>query len=119
MTLIKSIKKNKNVLYELVRKKVKTQYRNSSLGVIWTILNPLLNMLVMWVVFSNLFGKGDPMYPLYLLIGNIVFQSLRASTSESLTSIVSNRSLLLKTKVDSYLFPLSSQITQLKRNQMR
>ncbi len=113
MSVIKSLKKNRNILYELVRKKVKAQYRNSSLGVIWTVLNPLLNMLVMWLVFSNFFGKGDPMYPLYLLVGNIVFQSLRSSTSESLPSIVNNRSLLLKTKVDPYLFPLSTTLSSI------
>ena len=102
---------NKNIVYELVRKNIKTQYRNSILGVFWTILNPLLNMLIMWLVFSQFFGKGDQLYPIYLLTGNIMFACLRSATDTSLTSIVNNRGLLSKTKIDSYLFPLSSTLS--------
>ena len=57
MNTVKSLHKNRFVLYELVRKNVKTQYRNSWLGMLWTVLNPLLNMLVMWLVFSQIFGR--------------------------------------------------------------
>lgn len=113
MELVKNLKKNQNVLYELVRKSVKTQYRNSTLGVLWTILNPLLNMFVMWLVFSQFFGRGDPLYPIYLLTGNIMFQALRSATSGALPSVVNNRGLLLKTKVDAYMFPLASTMSSL------
>lgn len=101
---------NKNIIYELVRRKIKTQYRNSILGALWTVLNPLLNMLVMWLVFSQFFGRNDPTYHIYLFTGNIMFACLRASTDTSLTSIVNNRGLLSKIKIDSYVFPLSSTI---------
>ena len=105
--------KNKNITFELVRKSVKKQYRNSFLGVFWTVLNPLLNMLVMWLVFRRIFGDGDPLYPVYLLAGNILFQFLRTATSNSLTSIVENRGLLTKVKIDTYLFPMSSTLSSL------
>ena len=107
MNSFKSLYKNRYVLQELVRKSVKTQYRNSFLGMVWTVLNPLLNMLVMWVIFKNLFGR-DEMYPLYLLSGNILFACLRSATDGALGSIVHNRGLLTRIKIDSYLFPLSS-----------
>ena len=113
MNCISVLSKNKNITYELVRKSVKQQYRNSFLGVLWTVLNPLLNMLVMWVVFSQFFGRGDPLYPIYLLAGNILFQFLRTATSRSLTSVVDNRGLLTKVKIDTYLFPMSSTISSL------
>ena len=113
MELVKNLKKNQNVLYELVRKSVKTQYRNSTLGVLWTILNPLLNMFVMWLVFSQFFGRNDQLYPIYLLTGNIMFQALRSATSGALPSVVNNRGLLLKTKVDAYMFPLASTMSSL------
>ena len=67
----RQLKKNVNIIRELVKKNVKIQYRNSAIGAVWTILNPLLNMLVMFLVFSKLFGKDDPTYSLYLLCGNI------------------------------------------------
>ncbi len=105
--------KNKNVTYELVRKSIKTQYRNSALGVLWTVLNPLLNMLVMYVVFRQFFGDNDPLYPVYLLAGNILFQFLRSATETALPSIVDNRGLLTKVRIDTYLFPLSSTLSSL------
>lgn len=111
MNTIKSLVNNRYVLNELVRKNVKTQYRNSMLGMIWTILNPLLNMLVMWLIFSQFFGQGDSLYPIYLLTGNIMFSCLRSSTESSLSSVVGNRGLLTRVKIDSYLFPFSSTIS--------
>ena len=97
-----------NILYELTRKSVKTQYRGSVLGMLWTVLNPLLNMGIMYVVFSQFFGAGDGAYAVYLLTGNIMFASLRASTDGALGSVVANRGLLLRTKISPHLFPISS-----------
>lgn len=113
MSTIKQWSKNRNIVHELIRKSIKTQYRNSILGVFWSVLNPLLNMLVMWLVFSQFFGQNDPLYPIYLLAGNIIFQFLRSSTTMSMTSIVNNRGLLTKVKIDQYLFPLSSTLSSL------
>ncbi|MBQ8451709.1 MAG: ABC transporter permease [Clostridia bacterium] len=103
----------KNITYELVRKSIKTQYRNSVLGMLWTVLNPLLNMLVMWLVFSRFFGDGDELYPIYLLTGNILFACLRSATEGSLGSIVNNRDLITRIRVESHMFPLSSTIASL------
>ena len=108
-----NLKNNTNTIYELSRKQVKAQYRDSTFGFIWTILNPLLTMLVMWFVFSNMFGGDDPYYPLYLLTGNILFTALRNSTSQSLQSFVNNRGLLLRTKIDLYVFPFSYIVSSL------
>ena len=113
MNSFKSVYQNRYVLHELVRKKIKTQYRNSALGMFWTILNPLLNMLVMWLMFSQYFGRGDSSYAVYLLTGTILFSCLRASTEGALGSIVANRGLLTRVKIDSYLFPLSSILSSL------
>lgn len=113
MNTAKNLIKNRYVLYELVRKNVKTQYRNSVLGMLWTVLNPLLNMLVMWAVFSQFFGRNDPLYPIYLLTGNILFACLSSATNGALQSIVNNRGLLTRVKIDSYLFPLSSTLSSL------
>lgn len=111
MNTFKNLYKNRYILSELVRRRVKTQYRNSALGMFWTVLNPLLNMLVMWLVFSQFFGDGDPLYPIYLLTGNILFSCLRGATDGALQSIVNNRGLLTRVKIDSYLFPLSSTLS--------
>lgn len=109
----KKLNQNKYILTELVRKSVKTQYRNSFLGMLWTILNPLLNMLVMWLVFSQFFGQGDPLYPIYLLSGTIMFACLRGATEGAMPSISGNRGLLLTTKLDVHLFPLATTLSSL------
>ena len=103
----KEQQKNLNLLSELTRRRIVSQYRNSFLGMLWTVLNPLLNMLIMWVVFSQVLQIDDPLYPLYLLSGNILFQALRTSTDGALGSIVGNRGLIIKTKIKISLFPLS------------
>ena len=105
--------KNRYLIHELVRKSVKTQYRSSWLGMIWTILNPLLNMLVMWAVFTQFFGRNDPYYPVYLITGNVLFASLRSATDGGLGSVVANRGLLTRMKIEPHLFPLASVLSSL------
>ena len=112
--------KNVNIVKQLVIKSVKVQYRNSVIGIFWTILNPLLNMLVMYLVFSNLFnGRGGTSevdrstYALYLLCGNIIFGMMRTATVQSLPSLVRNRGLLTKNKISYNVFPLSCTLSAL------
>ena len=109
---IRQLRKNYNIIRELVKKNVKIQYRNSAIGAIWTVLNPLLNMLVMFFVFGTILGYGnDPTYALYLLCGNVLFNSMRGATTQSLTCLVKNRGLLTKNRISYSVFPLSSNIT--------
>lgn len=106
-----SFVKNSYIVKELVKRNIKVQYRNSAIGVLWTILNPLLNMLVMFIVFSSMFGKDDPYYALYLLCGTITFALMRNATTQSMTSIVNNRGLLTKNKISQYVFPVAHNIS--------
>lgn len=112
---LRDAKKNANITRELVKKNIKIQYRNSVIGIFWTVLNPFLNMLVMYFVFGSILGysKSDPTYALYLLCGNIVFNMMRGATSQSLTSLVQNRGLLTKNKISYYVFPLSNNLSAL------
>ncbi|MBQ8163693.1 MAG: ABC transporter permease [Clostridia bacterium] len=104
--------KNKNIVGQLVKRNVKVQYRNSAIGILWTVLNPLLNMLVMYLVFGTIFGySSDKTYVLYLLCGNIIFNTMRGATTQSMTSLVNNRGLLTKNKIAFQVFPLSCNIS--------
>lgn len=107
------LREDKNLIFELSRRNIKQQYRGSILGFVWTILNPLLTMLVMWFVFQQIFGKDNSYYPIYLLCGNILFTALRTATSMSVASIENNRGLLLRTKVSPYVFSCSISISSL------
>ena len=108
-------KKNANITRELVKKNIKIQYRNSVIGIFWTVLNPFLNMLVMYFVFGTIlnYSETDKTYALYLLCGNIIFNMMRGATSQSLTSLVYNRGLLTKNKISYYVFPLSNNLSAL------
>ncbi|MBO5357079.1 MAG: ABC transporter permease [Clostridia bacterium] len=108
-------KKNANITRELVKKNIKIQYRNSVIGIFWTVLNPFLNMLVMYFVFGTIlnYSETDKTYALYLLCGNIIFNMMRGATSQSLTSLVHNRGLLTKNKISYYVFPLSNNLSAL------
>ena len=88
------------ILKQLVTKDFKLKYRRSVLGVVWSVLNPLLMMLVMAAVFSFFLRFGDlPHYPLYLIVGNVCFQLMNDSTTSAMTSIIGAAGLLKKVMV--------------------
>ena len=104
-------KKSLVVLFSMVKRSVKNQYRNSFLGILWTVINPLLNMIVMALIFSEVFGRtlpGNADYPVYLFCGQCIFNMVRMSTGNGLTSLVNNHDLLTKTRVAHYVFPMSN-----------
>ena len=100
--------KNMNVVFELVRRDLKKKYRGSVLGIVWSLLNPLLMMIVLTIVFSNVFRFDTKNYPLYLITGQVLFGFFSEATSISMLSIISNVSLIKKIYVTKWLFPFSS-----------
>jgi len=105
--------KYNNLLRELVVRDIKVRYRRSSLGLIWTMLYPLLTMLIMTMVFSNLFTMNIEHFPVYFLTGSILFAFHTEGTSQALMSIVSNAGLLRKVYIPKYLFPFSRILSAL------
>lgn len=106
------IRKDSIILGMMVKKNIKRLFRNSWLGVIWTVLNPLLNMLVMVFVFSSFFNRAVD-FPTYVLSGYMTFNFMRGSTSQALTSIVNNRGIINKVKISTHLFPMAAVFTDL------
>ncbi|MFR4128778.1 MAG: ABC transporter permease [Roseburia inulinivorans] len=104
---IVSIWKYKDLLRELIVRDLKLKYRRSVLGYIWSVLNPLLTMIIMYIVFSNLFRFDIENYPVYLISGQMMFNYMSIATSQSMFSIVENGSLLKKTYVPKWIFTLS------------
>ena len=104
---IQNFLKFRPLLMELVTRDIKTKYRRSILGVLWTLLNPLLMMLVLSVVFSHIFKFQVENYPLYILSGQVVFNFFSESTSSAMSSIINNAPLIKKVYIPKYLFTLS------------
>ena len=101
------------LLKELVIRDIKVRYRHSILGLIWTILNPLLMMTVITLVFSTMFKSNIPNFPIYYLSGSLIFSFNSEATTTALNSIISNASLIKKVYIPKYLFPLSNIISGL------
>lgn len=111
-SLVANFKQYTPLLSELVSRDIKTKYRRSVLGVLWTLLNPLLMMIVLSIVFSQLFGRfGVENYPIYLLSGQVIFNFFSESTSMSMSSIINNAPLLKKVYIPKYMFVLSRTIS--------
>lgn len=100
------------ILQQLVNKDFKLRYRRSVLGVVWSVLNPLLMMIVMSFVFSYfLRGSNVENYPLYLIVGNVTFGLMNEATSTGLRSIIDAAPLLKKVKVDRWVFPVQKVLS--------
>lgn len=97
----------RDLLAQLVSKDLKLKYRRSFLGYLWSILNPLLIMLVMVVVFSSVFRFEVANYPVYLIIGQTIYNYVNNATTHAIYSITDNGALLKKVYVPKYIFPLS------------
>lgn len=106
--------KYRYLLKELVVKNIKLQYRNSVLGMFWTFLQPLLTMIVLSIVFSNLFGRDSSKvvnYSVYLLSGRLLYEFFTQSTKRAMRSIRSNASIIKKVYVPKYIYPLSQTLS--------
>ena len=108
---IENIKHYKPLLYELVIRNIKVRYRKSILGVFWTLLSPLLMMIVLSVVFSNIFKFDISNYPVYILTGQVIFNFFSEATNASMTSIIENGQLIKKIYVPKYMFTFSAIIS--------
>ncbi len=97
----------KDLLIQLVARDLKLKYRRSVLGYVWSVLNPLLIMIVMYVVFSKLFDRNIENFPVYLLVGRTLYDFVVGATNKAMDGITSNASLLKKTYVSKFMFPLA------------
>ena len=99
--------KYKDLLKLLVSRNLKLKYRRSVLGYVWSVLNPLLTMVIMTVVFSTMFSRNIENFPVYLFCGQLLFNFMNNSTHQAIFSITSNAALLKKTYVPKYIFAVS------------
>jgi len=108
-------KKNKALLSELVRTDFKLRYQGSILGYAWSLLRPLLLFLILYVVFIKFLkiGAGVPHYPIYLLLGIVLWNFFNEMTVQSLGSIVGRGDLIRKIKIPRWTIVISSSISAL------
>ncbi len=95
------------LMQQLVARDFKVRYKRSVLGVFWSFLNPLLMMVVQYLVFSQLFRSDIENYPVYLLCGLVVFNFFNEGVGQALSSIVGNAALITKVYLPKYIYPVT------------
>lgn len=101
------------VIKELTGREIKRRYSRSYLGILWSVLNPLLSMAVMSAIFSTMFSRNIEHFPIYYLTGNIIWGLFTNATNSAMTALVDNKALLIKVKLPMQVLPLSRVYTSL------
>lgn len=101
------------LLNELVIREIKIKYKNSVLGIVWSVLSPLLMMIVLSVVFSQLFRFDIPNFLVYYLTGSLIFNFMQEATGGALYSIFGNAGLINKVYIPKYIFPIAKTTSAL------
>ncbi len=111
--MIQKLKGYQFLFEELVKRDFKKKYKRTVLGVLWSVLSPLLMLLVMRLVFTQFFGRTTPHYTTYLFAGTLTFSFFNESTSQGMTSLMGNAGIFSKVNVPKYLFLLSKNVQTL------
>lgn len=111
--MVQKLKQHQFLFEELVKRDFKKKYKRTVLGMAWSILSPLLMLLVMRLVFTQFFGRGMEHYTTYLFCGNLVFAYFNDSTSQGMASLMGNSGIFTKVNVPKYLFLFSKNVQTL------
>lgn len=109
--IILKLKKNQFLFEELVKRDFKQKYKRTVLGMGWSLLSPLITLLVLNVIFSNFFGQRIPHYTIYLFCGNLLVSYFTESTNSGMNSLMANAGIFSKVNVPKYIFLLSKNIS--------
>ena len=107
------LNKDRFMFAELVKRDFKTKYKGSVLGMLWSIISPLITLLVMRVIFSRFFGATIEHYTIYLFCGNVLFSYFNDATNYGMTSLLWNAHIFKKINVPKYLFLFAKNVQAL------
>ncbi|MCH5195602.1 MAG: ABC transporter permease [Oscillospiraceae bacterium] len=104
---------NEFLFSELIKRDFTLKYKRTILGVLWSMISPLVNLIVMWIVFRKLMGENINHYVIYLFSGQLVFNYFNEATTMGMTSLSDNSSIFTKVNVPKYLFLFSRNVASL------
>ena len=111
--MLQKLKKNSFLFQELVHRDFTKKYKRTVLGIAWSVLAPLLSLLVMNLIFGTLLGSEIEHYTIYLFSGQLIFSFFSDSTTEGMTSLLNNADIFTKVNVPKYLFLFSKNVSSL------
>jgi ABC-type polysaccharide/polyol phosphate export systems, permease component len=103
----------KFVIKELTAREIKRKYSRSVLGIVWSVLNPLLSMAIISLIFSQIFRRSIVNFPIYYLSGSLLWQLFTGATTAAMTTFVDNKTMLIKVKLPMQIFVLARVYTAL------
>lgn len=109
--VILRLRKHQFLFEELVKRDFKKKYKRTVLGMLWSVLSPLFQLLVMSIVFTKLFGRGMEHYTIYLFSGNLLFAFFKESTTSGMHSLMQNANIIKKINLPKYIFLLSKEVS--------
>lgn len=109
--MLTKFKKHWFLFEELVKRDFKQKYKGTVMGMAWSVLSPLLNLLVMNLVFGYIFGGRREHYTIYLFAGTVFFSFFKEATKGGMTALTGNASIFTKINVPKYLFLLSKNVS--------
>jgi ABC-2 type transport system permease protein len=112
VNIFRNVKKYSFLVKQLVIRDFKVKYKRSVLGIVWSVLYPLLTMAIMAIVFSQMFKfKVEGVnYLVYLLTGLVIFNYFNEASSGAMASVVTNFPLINKVYIPKYIFPVSKTL---------
>ena len=105
------IKKNYFLFQQLVSRDFKHKYKRTTLGMLWSILSPLMTLFVMKIIFTQFFGRSTPHFSIYLFAGVVVMSFYKDATKSGMTSLINNASVISKINIPKYLFIFSRSVS--------
>lgn len=108
-------RRNRILLRELIVTDFKLRYQGSALGYLWSILKPLFLFVILYLVFDKFlkFGRDIDHFPVYLLLGTVLWSFFTEATTQGLNSIVSRGDLIRKISFPKYIIVISGTVSAL------
>lgn len=111
--MVEKIKQYCFLFEELVKRDFTKKYKRTVLGMLWSVLGPLMTLGVMALVFTQFFGRNMEHYIIYLFCGNLLYGYFKESTSSGMTALYDNSGIFSKVNVPKYMFLLSKNVSSL------
>ena len=108
--MFEKLVQNRFLFEELVKRDFKKKYKRTVLGIGWSLLSPLLTLLVMKLIFTEFFGRHTPHYTIYIFCGNLVWSYFSEATKSGMQALMGNAKVFTKVNVSKYLFLLSKNV---------